>query len=359
MKRRKLLYLIVFITVLVLNCLYVDYQFFLMLIMITVVPVLSWGAFVLSRIRLRLYVMADRQAVQAGQKIKMRIKASNAFPVMVVWGQLTVQMRYSNTSKMEERELPVHAFLKKAEESNLVIEPVHCGILNVHLDELEVRDFLQLFSVRYDYNVLRRIVVFPERIVTGGSFQNGKEKEEDYFLSHLALDNTEVLDLRPYTVGDPMNRIHWKLSMTTEDYIVRQYGEAVEKRASILVDLSRYSADSFRDNLDLLYRAAYSIGGYYADRSLPARFIVWNDMAGELALLDFNDIQGLDEQMIQLMCIRCTVKAADQMDAAFDEQNIATEGVPILVTTEHYESDRYLVVNALEDNLEEILVQLE
>lgn len=359
MKRRKLLYFIILIAVLFLNCLYVDYQFFLMLIMMIAVPVFSWGAFVLSRIRLRLYVMADQQAVPVNQKISMRIKASNAFPVMVVWARLKVQMRYSNTNKTEEQELPVRAFLKKAEESHLAAKPLHCGILNVHLDELEVRDFLQLFSVRYDYNGIRRFVIFPERIVSGGSPQNSKEHEEDYFLSHLAMDNTEVLDLRTYVVGDPMNRIHWKLSLRTEDYIVRQYGEPVEKRAAILVDLSRYPVDSFRDDLDLLYQAAYSIGGYYADRGLPARFVVWNEIAGALGFLDFNDIQSLDEQMMQLMFIRCTVKAADKIDSAFDEQMAATEGLPILVTTEHYESSRYLVVNAKQDSLEEILEQLE
>lgn len=48
-----------------------------------------------------------------------------------------------------------------------------------------------------------------------------------------------MLDLREFADGDSVNKIHWKLSMNSDDFIVRQYGEEIEKRNTIYVDLTK------------------------------------------------------------------------------------------------------------------------
>lgn len=358
MKRRKLLYMAALVAVLALNGLYVNYQFFLMLVMVVAVPLILWLLFVLSRIRLRLFVKVEKNVLTLHQKIRLKIKLENGVPVPVSWGRLSLQLRYSNQTGVEERKVSVQALMASARESRLEILPVHCGIVHIHLDELEVRDYLQLFSVRYDYDLLRQIVVFPERIRVDGTVDNCREQEEEYIFSHLPLDNTEVLDLRTYVVGDPMNRIHWKLSMNSDDYIVRQYGEAVDQRVSIFVDLSRDQKKDFRDCLDLIYQAAYSIGGFYAENGEPSRFVAWDGFENKLVLLEFDDLAGLDQSMAELMCIRCVAQAADLMDMDYEHQMGAAGGLPILITAQAYRSSRYLVIDVKSASLPEILTAL-
>lgn len=89
-----------------------------------------------------------------------------------------------------------------------------------------------------------------------GSFRavDYQNEEDEFVLSFEETDNTEVLDLREFADGDSVNKIHWKLSMNSDDFIVRQYGEEVEKRNTIIVDLTKVKTDKFRDKLDLFTR---------------------------------------------------------------------------------------------------------
>ena len=88
---------------------------------------------------------------------------------------------------------------------------------------MKVTDYIRFFSTTYDYNCIRKAIVFPQK--KDGSFRavDYQNEEDEFVLSFEETDNTEVLDLREFADGDSVNKIHWKLSMNSDDFIVRQY----------------------------------------------------------------------------------------------------------------------------------------
>ena len=93
--------------------------------------------------------------------------------------------------------------------------------------------------------------------------------------------------------------------MNSDDFIVRQYGEEVEKRNTIIVDLTKVKTDKFRDMLDLVYEAAYLLGLAYLEDGISARFVVWDGLEYDITSFDFDDEAGLEKALLEVMCIKC------------------------------------------------------
>ena len=75
------------------------------------------------------------------------------------------------------------------------------------------------------------------------------EKQQEYRYSAVADDDSDILDLRAFRPGDNLNHIHWNLSLRTDDLIVRQYGEQIDVKKVILVDLSILNTAQYRRRL--------------------------------------------------------------------------------------------------------------
>ncbi len=82
-------------------------------------------------------------------------------------------------------------------------------------------------------------------------------------------------DTRQYQIGDPMRRIHWKLSARTGELQVRQFEAQENPRVLLVLDLGCRRAD-IENNADIATEIASSIGQYSVDRGrelqvLPVR----------------------------------------------------------------------------------------
>lgn len=347
MKRRKLIYVICLISVIILNCLYINYQFFIMLVLVVFVPFISWVWYRLSRTGLRLYVGAQDTNLSTKNDMEIIIKTENACPVEMPWGRLYMQIRYSNMQTMKEVTTPVTACGRRVHNQRITIHPKHCGIVSIYVNRLEVRDFLQLCAAKYHYNVVKQLAVFPQ-CVTADGVEQYPQQEPSYIFSYCPTDNTEVLDLRPYVEGDALNRIHWKRSMYTDEYIVRQYGDEMDNCSYILVDLTKLTHTKFRDDLDLIYQAAYSIAYAFIRQQKPSRFVVWDDSTGNELVLSFEDETSLMCCMAELMSVECTADAMENLNAVLSQDRDFRWNNQVLVTAQDYKSDIYWVVNVRE-----------
>ena len=58
-------------------------------------------------------------------------------------------------------------------------------------------------------------------------------------VSRATEDLSEPSDIRTYQPGDPMKKIHWKLSVRKQELMVRKFDEPVRQGVLILLDCSR------------------------------------------------------------------------------------------------------------------------
>lgn len=357
MRTRKILYLICLAAVVILNCLYVDYQFMLLLLMIIIIPAASYLRFAASRIGIKLYIRLENSAVSANDEIEAVIKIKSKYRIRFSCAKLEIQVMYSNNGGTDTYTEQISE--DSSREFRFSFVPKHCGTVMVYIKGLTVRDSLGLFCAKYKYNCSKKAVVLPEKIGGGHSGRDYEDKEQEYILSFLETDNTEIMDLRKFQEGDPINRVHWKLSVNSDELIVRQYGEEIEYRNSILVDLTKTDDSHFREHLDLIYQAAYSIGSFYVGDGVPARFIVWDGQENEVRFLDFQDEESLAAAMYELMSVKCQKDAFIRVDFAELLKSSVSGRYLVLITSQDYDSGIYETVNVVSDDLESFISFLE
>ena len=131
-------------------------------------------------------------------------------------------------------------------EGRLTLPTAHCGQIAYRLDRGRVYDYLGLFWLP------KRVAAPGPTVVLPHAQEPVPMPDVEQFL-HLQLKPkpgggyAEIHDHRPYREGDPVRSIHWKLSMKTEDLIVREPMEPVRRTLLLLVQTP--NSDAARDSI--------------------------------------------------------------------------------------------------------------
>ena len=97
MRKRRLLYIVCLLGVFWLNVIYVEYQFFLLLVLLIVVPAISGVLFELAANGLKLYLNIPQKEVHPGQLVTVCIKAVNRHVIFLGKQQFQIGVAYLNT----------------------------------------------------------------------------------------------------------------------------------------------------------------------------------------------------------------------------------------------------------------------
>lgn len=361
MKRRKLIYYVCLLTAIVLNMLYVNYQFFIMLLLIILVPLMTWGAFLYTKTDFKLFLYTSEQQLQYCESLQIGLKAGYNCSLPLLYGRIHIRIQYSHMKKVEDLVVgvPVNTYPDKEGEVTVDFRPTHCGTVNIHMDRVELFDLLWLFKSETVYRSSRKLVVLPEIIYAdkeNKSRESEAQQESTYTL--YSTDNSEIIDLRPFVAGDPLNKIHWKLSGKTDELIVREYGAPIEVKDVILVDLSCGTDLSARNLLDQVYQAAYSVGNLYVENNKKSAFMAWNEQSFGLEVMEFEDLTSLKDAMVKLMEIPCSLDAGTKAEVAFRESESYLSYKVIVVASQDYMGNEYRIVQADRGDLKQELNRL-
>lgn len=164
--------------------------------------------------------------------------------------------------------LPGHQFVEREQ----TVQLPYRGIYTVGLDRIELRDTLQLFTVRPRVKV-REFRVYP-RILPIGSFQPGSERRlgtsEVGALGTLP-DYSLFNQLREYRPGESVRHLAWKKFASTGVPVVKDYDSTSEPAVSIYVDL-RPVPPAAPDALlteDVTVEALVALVNHFLQRNLP------------------------------------------------------------------------------------------
>lgn len=356
MKSRKLIYILSLIGLVLVNSLYISYQFMIILIVVIAVGVFS---FIMQRVsveRSRLFVKFNKNRAVCGEKVKVDMILDNRFILRVPWAKADMVIRVSDGEHTEKSVLiSKYNRRRKVSKAEVFIDTNHCGVVYLHMKQLEIRDYIHMFSTRLRFDYLRKIYIFPE-VIKANVLDNGEYEEyaSSTIISHIR-ESDEIVELRDYREGDAMNRIHWNLSTAHDEYIVKQYGEELDTRSYICADLSLYDRESFRDDLDRIYQWVYSIAVRVIEKGGTAVIIGWDDSVSGVYEGEASELEVLDECMENLMDIKCSKDALSKLNNVMEWSDIELEKQPIIVTSNDYDSDIYQMLSIKKDDLAEIL----
>lgn len=183
------------------------------------------------------------------------------------------------------------------------VESPYCGCLTFRLERARVWDLFGIFSLPVHAAAKKRAVVMPEIYPVPGMPENAPSDladSQEYAQDRRGQDRTETYQLRPYTAGDSLSLIHWKLSSKLGQMVVRDPALPVDRQLTVLFDRSWDSASPAQ--ADAIGEAVCSVCQALCEAGLPFR-LVWT--AGErLGHMDVRTPEQLPEAVASLLKAR-------------------------------------------------------
>lgn len=114
----------------------------------------------------------------------------------------------------------------------------HVGVMEIGVKSYVVEDLFGLFSIRKKPQTpCAQMLVLPLPFDTEDlKFAPGDEGLES--MARATEDITSPADVRSYQPGDPLKKIHWKLSVRKGDLLVRRFEQPTLPDALVLMDCS-------------------------------------------------------------------------------------------------------------------------
>ena len=214
---------------------YLSYLVFLFLL---ILPVLSFVWLLLSFRFAGVRAQASKAAVEKKEPFSfmIRAKSSRLFPIPC----LRVTIEISNALGGEtERELLSFPFFAGEAVMEQPCRSACCGKLSCTVRRARGLDFLRLFSLPVRVKESAAVFVLPSRTPAPAAVTENCLLPDFAELSLPTApgnDPWDPFDVRSYRPGDPLSRIHWKLSAKQGEWIVREGGSSAERSIRFLVE---------------------------------------------------------------------------------------------------------------------------
>ncbi len=273
-------------------------------ILLVAVAALPWLSLLLSlpaMLTARIQLEAPARVTQGEDVVlRLRVRATRLLPLA------EVQARLNLTTADTDRDYRYLSRIGRGE-GTLSLPTAHCGILVPRLERCRIYDYLGLFKLRRPAPQAQTVTILPRSI----------EPDPKPDLHRFAIQQlrpkagggfSEIHEHRPYRPGDPVKGIHWKLSLKSEDLIVREPMEPLEQRTVLAVQSPRTPAQ--RD--DVLGRLRW-ISAWLTQRG-HRHEILWMGPGGLCQALVTGEAEG--ESALVRLCA-CTLQ----------EPNLVLEGI--------------------------------
>ncbi len=257
----------------------------LLLVLLLALPVLSLLVSLPAMLSCRLETGLPQQ-VEQGEKaaLYLRLRSWRVLPLP------EVQLRLNLRTRDREKDLRYLSRLTRAE-GVLALDTDHCGFLTAELRRGRVYDPLGLFCLPLRLPEPKTMVILPPAL----------PPEPMPSLVQLLQQQTrakpgggaaELYDHRIYRPGDPVRDIHWKLSLKSEELVVREPLEPIH-RSLVLALRTPRGPENRRENLGNLRYLSRWLLEHEAAHSL-----VWVE-GTELRSLDIQEEQDLTQALCQ------------------------------------------------------------
>jgi len=202
------------------------------LVISLLVPLLSMGCAYLTARRMTVGLAAPETADQ-GERIRCRLEVRAPLWRAGCAAACVLAGRNGLTGECFEREIGIP--FRGTAEAEAVSS--RCGCLELAAVRTEARDWFGLArfagKAGAKASVIIRPALYPVEILREAEAGDGAREDGE---NHRRAEDPEPGDLRPYRPGDPLRRIHWKLSEKMNETLIRESAPEALDPAVLLLE---------------------------------------------------------------------------------------------------------------------------
>lgn len=239
MKSNRIFYAFLFILSLIFVYSYGGRAAYALLYTVLFLPVLSF-AYLLILYRSFKYVLhIDEKVIMKGDTVNLTVTADNKSILFYPLIQMNFNdFKLSGTAQQASGKFFLSPFSKSS--FMFQAECKYRGRYFIGIDTVIFVDFLGIFKLTRKKEATTPVTVFPKVI-----FLENPDNANDFSSHALPLsrqydeDMVMISDIRNYVYGDPVKRVHWKLSAKRGDILVKNYEKTMEAQTLILLDVKK------------------------------------------------------------------------------------------------------------------------
>ncbi len=239
MKQSRILYLCLFAAALVFAYFNGGKVPYMLLYSIILLPIISLVYTFIILLRFKYGQELDKKFVTKGDKVHFIFSINNEDFFIYPY----IRVSFHGAKTIFENQFQVKNFsLRPYSGKNYTIE-LQCnyrGSYEIGIHSVEIEDFFGLFSFKYNVFEPKYVTVYP-RIVYLEKFllKTDFMSESHSMLNNRNEDMTTISDVRKYSYGDSLKRIHWKLTAKSRDIMVKKFQSTSETSTLMLLDLHK------------------------------------------------------------------------------------------------------------------------
>ncbi|MGI6257924.1 MAG: DUF58 domain-containing protein [Anaerovoracaceae bacterium] len=261
MIRNRIIYFILFLLGVLIFVLTNTYHTLLLLLVIIVLPVLSFSLLFLSKGGLKIQVDLPISMERGGETVfYCHLTNGSFFPIARVVMEISWlnQLTYSSGSQRIRASIGG----KQSERLILEINSPACGATLFSVDKIRVLDVLGLFAFKVSPPGDKATVVYPSL----SSVETGIDKSVEtlgegvkYSTEKSGFDVSEIFSLKEYVPGDEVRKIHWKLSSKLDKPIVREFSLPLNYSVFLLIELVRDEEPLMNKSVETFFSLSRSL----------------------------------------------------------------------------------------------------
>lgn len=242
MLKNRIYYLIFFIVSFWLMMMYEGVYAEAMFAAAVLVPVVTMILMYITRHRLECRWVAEKAETVSGSGVKITAEIGNYCFLPV--NRAVLKFVVCDMAGREETCTIVTNLMPHTERRCTVeITPNYAGAVTVSLKHAVVYDLLGISKTVRKIGTYLRIASYPEKCDAVTVEVVGKtcaaEDSDCYSDIFPGNDRAQIFEVAPYRDGDHIKNIHWKLSMKTDEYVVKRYSLPVSNETNVFIDFDR------------------------------------------------------------------------------------------------------------------------
>ena len=112
-----------------------------------------------------------------------------------------------------------------------------CGVKNVYVSSL-----LRFFRFRIEADKSKSVLILPRRITIDDIPQRYVNETSAVSAPTKGADSAEITEIKEYVPGDPIRKIHWKLSTKAQELMTKHFGSENGLCTCVIADTGRFFA---------------------------------------------------------------------------------------------------------------------
>lgn len=284
MIRTKIIYLFLILCAAAFFILFIDTMSLLILILTLVFPFIQYFFLIFTSRKITASIKTENSNALKDDETKIILDIANHshFPVSCAYAVIEIQNTLTGELQTLTTMMPVSA--NNIQTIKFSVSYKHCGRVIISLKNLKIYDYIKMFSRNVSTGAVNDMMILPDRITISPvvDTQIATSADSDDFSKDKPGDDcSEIFDIREYTEGDKINRIHWKLTSKCDKLMLKEYSLPISNNLMILLEFSVDTASNQSFNkIDAVIETVLALSEFLLKNSITFRLCWYNNMTG-------------------------------------------------------------------------------